>query len=74
MEANCKKIAVMAATLANAGTNPLTGEKIFDEENVNHCLSLMKSCGMYDFSGEWSYRVGLPGKSGVSGCVFLIIP
>jgi glutaminase len=67
-------LATAAATLANAGVNPLTGEKIFDEQVVRHCLSLMLSCGMYDFSGEFAFRVGVPAKSGVSGALFLVIP
>lgn len=64
----------MAATMANGGVNPFTGVRIFEESTVNAALSLMKSCGMYDYSGQWSYSVGLPAKSGVGGCVFLVVP
>ena len=64
----------MAATFANGGLNPITGVWIFEESTINSALSLMKSCGMYDFSGEWSYWIGIPAKSGVGGCVFLIVP
>lgn len=67
-------LAIAAATLANAGVNPMTGEKLFDEEVVQHCLSLMLSCGMYDFSGEFAFRIGVPAKSGVSGALFVVIP
>ncbi|HMO37801.1 MAG TPA: glutaminase A [Saprospiraceae bacterium] len=67
-------LAIAAATLANAGVNPLSGEKLFDEEVVQHCLSLMLSCGMYDFSGEFAFRIGVPAKSGVSGALFVVIP
>lgn len=67
-------MAIIAASMANGGTNPLTRKKIFDEQTVNNSLSLMKSCGMYDYSGEWSYTVGIPAKSGVGGCVFLVVP
>ena len=45
--------AVMAATLANGGICPITGEKVFKEDSVKHALSLMLSCGMYDYSGQW---------------------
>ena len=67
-------MAIIAATMANGGVNPLTKKKIFDEQTVHNSLSLMKSCGMYDYSGEWSYTVGIPAKSGVGGCIFLVIP
>lgn len=67
-------LAIAAATLANAGINPMTGEKIFDERVVQHCLSLMLSCGMYDFSGEFAFKIGVPAKSGVSGALFIVIP
>jgi len=67
-------MAIIAASLANGGVCPITKKKIFNEETVNHCLSLMHSCGMYDYSGEWAYSVGIPAKSGVGGCVFLVVP
>lgn len=67
-------LSIAAATLANAGINPLTGEKIFDERVAQHCLSLMLSCGMYDFSGEFAFKIGVPAKSGVSGALFIVIP
>ncbi len=65
---------VAAATLANSGANPLTGDKIFSESTVQHCMSLMLSCGMYDFSGEFAFHVGLPAKSGVSGVILVVVP
>ncbi len=67
-------LSIAAATLANAGINPMTGEKIFDEQVVQDCLSLMLSCGMYDFSGEFAFKIGVPAKSGVSGALFIVIP
>lgn len=67
-------LSVAAATLANAGTNPLTGDVIFQSSTVQNCLSLMLSCGMYDFSGEFAFKIGLPAKSGVSGALMLVIP
>jgi glutaminase len=68
------QMAIVAATLANGGVCPLTNERIFKSETVKNCLSLMASCGMYDFSGEFAFTVGLPAKSGVSGALFITIP
>ncbi|MEO1712553.1 MAG: glutaminase A, partial [Bacteroidota bacterium] len=67
-------VGVAAATLANSGVNPLTEEKIFSDRTIQHCMSLMLSCGMYDFSGEFAFRIGLPAKSGVSGALMVIVP
>ena len=64
----------MAATLANGGLNPLTGERVFSAEHVRNTLPLMLTCGMYDYSGQWAFDVGVPAKSGVGGCVFSVIP
>jgi glutaminase len=60
-------LAVMAATLANGGTNPVTGIPVADRDVTAHVLTIMATCGMYDYAGEWLLRVGLPAKSGVSG-------
>jgi len=70
----CRDLAVMAATLANGGVNPLTGERAIEQRYVKDVLSLMLSCGMYDYSGEWAYRVGVPAKSGVSGGIAAVLP
>ncbi len=67
-------LAVMAATLANGGVNPVTGVRALTAESAVRVLSVMTTCGMYDFSGEWMYRVGLPAKSGVSGGVLAVSP
>jgi glutaminase len=69
-----RDLAVMAATLANGGVNPLTGEVALAPENVRHVLSVMYSCGMYDSAGQWAFEVGLPAKSGVSGGVLAVVP
>lgn len=69
-----RDLAVMAATLANDGTNPLTGEIVYEAQYVRDMLSVMNSCGMYDYAGEWAYEVGMPAKSGVSGCIIAVIP
>jgi glutaminase len=66
-------LAVMAATLANMGSNPLTGAMAFEVTSVRSMLSIMFTCGMYDYSGEWAYRVGVPAKSGVSGGVMAVV-
>ena len=54
--------AVMAATLANGGICPITAEQVFKEDSVKHTLSLMLSCGMYDYSGQFAFKIGLPGQ------------
>jgi glutaminase len=74
IEVTSKSMSVLAATLANGGTCPLTGEQVFRPDYVKDCLSLMASCGMYDFSGEFAFRVGIPAKSGVSGAIMLVVP
>lgn len=74
MEANCDIMSVMASTLANGGICPLTEEKVFKPEVVRDVLSLMHSCGMYDYSGQFAFKVGLPAKSGVCGGMLVVIP
>ena len=63
---NAHDLAVMGATLANSGVNPLTNQRAISAEYVKDVLSIMLTCGMYDYAGEWAYRVGLPAKSGVA--------
>lgn len=67
-------LATMAATLANGGVNPQTGEEVLGRSATERVLTVMATCGMYDFSGEWLFRVGLPAKSGVSGGVVAVSP
>ena len=74
IEVNAEMLAVAAASLANAGVCPLTEDPVFSPGTVQSCLSLMSSCGMYDFSGEFAFTIGLPAKSGVSGALMLVIP
>jgi glutaminase len=71
---NCHDLAVLGATLANGGVNPVTGERAIKAEYVKDVLSIMLSCGMYDYAGEWAYRVGLPAKSGVGGGIVVVVP
>ncbi len=74
IELNCDQLGVVAATLANGGICPTTGERVFHPDTVKNCLSLMSSCGMYDFSGEFAFTIGLPAKSGVSGALMVVVP
>jgi glutaminase len=74
IEVDAQMLAVAAASLANAGVCPLTEDPVFTPGTVQSCLSLMSSCGMYDFSGEFAFTIGLPAKSGVSGALMLVIP
>ena len=71
---SCRDMAFMAATLGNLGQHPLTGDEIFQPEHVQDVLTLMSTCGMYDYAGQWAYEVGIAAKSGVSGGVIAVIP
>lgn len=70
----CRDLAMMAATLAHNGLNPLDSVQVLDSQNVRRVLSVMASCGMYDASGAWLYDVGMPAKSGVGGGVMAVLP
>jgi glutaminase len=70
----CRDLAFMGATLANQGVNPFTREPAIHRDHVDNILSVMSTCGMYDYSGEWIYRVGLPAKSGVGGGIIAVLP
>ncbi len=71
---NCYDLALMGATLANGGTNPLTKVQAIKTKYVQDVLSVMFTCGMYDFTGEWAYKIGFPAKSGVSGAIVIVVP
>jgi glutaminase len=71
---NCRDLGIMAATLANRGVNPFTGKPALRGEYVESVLSVMGTCGMYDYAGEWLYNVGIPAKSGVAGGVLAVLP
>ena len=74
LEVNLLTIGIVAATMANGGVNPWTNDKVFKYSTIKKILSLMLTCGMYDYSGEWGYKIGIPAKSGVSGLIYAIIP
>lgn len=70
---NAKDLAKMGATLAHVGQNPITNQEVFDIDSVKAMMSVMFTCGMYDFSGQWAYNVGVPAKSGVSGGILAVV-
>lgn len=71
---NCADLAAMACTLGTLGRQPATGEQIFASDVTRDVLSVMTTCGMYDYAGQWLYDVGLPAKSGVSGMIMAVVP
>jgi glutaminase len=74
IEVDAEMMSVIAATLANGGVCPLTGDRVFNARTVRNTLSLMSSCGMYDYSGEFAFQMGFPCKSGVGGSLVIVIP
>jgi glutaminase len=70
----CRDLAIMAATLANQGVNPMTQIRAIEATYVKDILSIMYSCGMYNYAGQWAHQVGLPAKSGVSGGIIAVVP
>jgi glutaminase len=71
---NTEDLAIMGATLANGGVNPKTNRRVVSAETARGQLSAMATAGMYDDSGPWFFRVGIPAKSGVSGGVVAVVP
>ena len=71
---NCRDLAVMAATLANCGVNPITKQRAVEARYLRDILTVMYTCGMYNAAGQWAYKVGLPAKSGVSGGIVVVVP
>ena len=69
----CQDMAMMAATLANMGANPVTEVRAFDVRYLKYVLTVMFTCGLYDYAGGWAYEVGLPAKSGVAGGIFGVV-
>ena len=71
---NAKDLAMMAATLATGGKNPVTGKQVLDADKVPGVLAVMATAGLYDDSGKWLYQTGLPAKSGVGGGIIAVSP
>jgi len=71
---NAKDLAMMAATLADGGKNPVTGKQVMDAAKVPGVLAVMATAGLYDDSGKWLFKTGLPGKSGVGGGIIAVSP
>ncbi|MBL9139729.1 MAG: glutaminase A [Verrucomicrobiales bacterium] len=74
IQVTCHDLAVIAATLASGGVNPVTRQRVLAPLTVGRLLSVMTSCGMYDFAGGWIFNVGMPAKSGVSGGIMAVLP
>ncbi len=70
----CRELAVMAATLADGGHNPVSGEQVVTPEVARDVVAVMSTCGLYDGAGAFLHDVGLPAKSGVSGAIFAVVP
>ena len=71
---SCRDLATMAATLANQGKNPISGEAVIEAPYVRDILSVLYSCGMRNTAGTWAYQVGLPAESSVSGAILAVVP
>ena len=67
-------LAVMGATLADGGVNPLTGEQVIAATTARYTLAVMTTAGLYETSGDWLYDIGLPGKSGIGGGIVTVAP
>ena len=74
LRVNAKDLAVMAATLADGGVNPISKERVIDADICRSVLAVMATAGLYETSGDWLYQVGLPGKSGVGGGIVTVAP
>lgn len=74
VEVTCRDLAFMAATLANGGIHPASSERVAAPDVVESVLSVMSTCGMYDYAGSWLYEVGMPAKSGVGGGIIAVLP
>ena len=69
-----RDLAIMGATLADGGVNPYTGVRVVSAESCRYALTVMTTAGLYETSGDWLYRVGLPGKSGIGGGIVTVSP
>jgi glutaminase len=74
LNVSAKDLAVMGATLADGGVNPLTKERVVDPEVCHYTLAVMATAGLYEASGDWLFDIGLPGKSGIGGGIVTVSP
>jgi len=74
MDVTTEMLSTVGATLANKGQSVVAGKQVISNKTSRNCLSLMYSCGMYDYSGVWAFDIGIPAKSGVSGVIYAVIP
>ena len=74
LRVSARDLAVMGATLANGGVNPVTGEQAIETRHCKRVLAVLATAGLYEHSGQWLYDVGLPGKSGVAGGIVTVLP
>ena len=74
MEVTCETVSVIGSTLANGGTAPITGNSILKPEAVRDVLSLLHSCGFYESSGYFAFKLGIPGKTSVTGSMMMVLP
>ncbi|MGD9634262.1 MAG: glutaminase A [Pirellulales bacterium] len=74
LNVTAKDLAVMGATLADGGVNPLTRERVIAAETCHYALAVMATAGLYETSGDWLYEIGLPGKSGIGGGIVTVSP
>ncbi len=73
MLVTCEDVAWMAATVANMGMHPISQKRVFDFQLIKYMLTVMFTCGLYDYAGGWAYEVGVPAKSGVGGGIFGVV-
>jgi glutaminase len=74
LSVSAKDLAVMGATLAGGGVNPVTRDRVIDPAVCHYALAVMATAGLYETSGDWLYQVGLPGKSGIGGGIVSVSP
>jgi glutaminase len=74
LRVSARDLAVMGATLADGGVNPITGERVIDAAVCHYTLAVMLTAGLYETSGDWLYDIGLPAKSGIGGGIVTISP
>jgi glutaminase len=74
LDVSAKDLAVMGATLADGGVNPITRERVVDAAVCHYALAVMTTAGLYETSGDWLFDIGLPGKSGIGGGIVTVSP